>query len=216
MFAFDGKSAGLHCGSHVLMNSIDPGASSRGNHSGTVVVLASGGIDSTACIWFYLSRGSSVEALFIDYGQRSAKKEEEAVRNVAAHFQIKLRVFRCQLGEFGPGLVLGRNGFFLNLALVAMGTSFAIIAIGVHAGTSYFDCSQTFVREMQKLFDLQTDGLVQIGTPFIDWEKPAILHYCLVNGLPVDLTYSCENGQIQPCDCCLSCNDLKNFYAMAR
>lgn len=198
------------------MNSIAPRTATSQSRSPKVLVLASGGIDSSACISFYISQGALVEALFIDYGQRSKTNEENAVRNVAAHFQVRIRVVRCQLGEFGPGLVLGRNGFFLNAALVAMGTKCGVIAIGIHAGTSYVDCSPSFVREMQKVLDLQTDGLVQIGTPFLDWEKPQIWQYCMANAVPVELTYSCENGQIQPCDCCLSCKDLKELYAMAR
>jgi 7-cyano-7-deazaguanine synthase len=198
------------------MNSLIPRATLRQNQSAKVLVLASGGIDSSACISFYISRGATVEALFIDYGQLSKTNEENAVRNIAAHFQIKLQVIRCQLGEFGAGLIVGRNGFFLNAALVARGTSCGVIALGIHAGTSYVDCSPSFIGEMQKVFDLQTDGLVQIGTPFLNWEKPQILHYCITNSVPVDLTYSCENGQTQPCNHCLSCKDLKNIYAMAR
>lgn len=178
-------------------------------------MLASGGIDSTACIAFYISQGLPVEALFIDYGQLSAVNEEQAVSKVSAHFGIKLRVVQCRIGEFGPGLVLGRNGFFLNAALLTARIDFGVIAIGVHAGTTYVDCSTSFITEMQKLFDLQTDGLVQIGTPFLDWDKSRIWQYCKTNAVPVDLTYSCEQGQAQPCDSCLSCRDLKNFYAMA-
>jgi 7-cyano-7-deazaguanine synthase len=187
----------------------------RQSHAANVLVLASGGIDSTACIAFYISQSSPVEALFVDYGQLSAVKEEKAVNEISAHFGINLRVVRCPIGKFGPGMVLGRNGFLLSTALVAGGIDFAVIAIGVHAGTSYVDCSPSFIVEMQKLFDLQTDGLVQIGTPFLDWEKPRIWQYCKTKAVPVDLTYSCEQGQAQPCDGCLSCRDLKNFYAMA-
>jgi len=217
MFALDDKSGASHSAGKVhLVNSVAPGAATEQTHCAKVVVLASGGVDSAACISFYVSQNALVEALFIDYGQLSTTNEENAVRDIAAHFQIKLRVIRCRLGKFGRGLVLGRNGFFLNAALVAMGTSCGVIAVGIHAGTSYVDCSPSFVRDMQKVFDLQTDGLVQIGTPFLYWEKPTIYSYCLTNKVPLELTYSCENGQTQPCDCCLSCKDLKHFYAMAR
>jgi 7-cyano-7-deazaguanine synthase len=216
-FDLDHTSEVSHCpGKAHLMSSAAPRAATGQNHSAKVLVLASGGIDSSACISFYISHGAAVEALFIDYGQLSKTNEENAVFNIAAHFQIKLRVVRCNLGEFGAGVILGRNGFFLNAALVAAGTSCGVVAVGIHAGTSYADCSPSFVREMQKVFDLQTDGLVQIGAPFLNWEKLKIWHYCKTNAVPVELTYSCENGQSQPCDHCLSCTDLKCFYAMAR
>src|SRR5437773_2047606 len=128
------------------MDPIAPEAGYERMHSTNVLVLTSGGIDSAACISIYLSQGAVVEALFFDYGQRSKVNEEAAAQNITAHFQIRLRVVRCQLGAFGSGLIQGRNGFLLNAALVAMGKSHGVIAIGVHAGTSYVDCSPRFIQ----------------------------------------------------------------------
>ena len=42
------------------------------------IVLLSGGIDSMACIHFYLNQGYSIEALFCDYGQPASVREMES------------------------------------------------------------------------------------------------------------------------------------------
>jgi 7-cyano-7-deazaguanine synthase len=66
---------------------------------------------------------------------------------------------------------------------------------------------------MQKTFDLYTDGMVNISTPFIDWKKNEIYNYTKKNKIPVHLTYSCELGEKQPCGKCKSCKDLEYLYA---
>lgn len=57
-----------------------------------VCVLASGGIDSTACINFYLGRGYGVLPLFVRYGQPACAAEDRSVHAVCKHFGLRLRV----------------------------------------------------------------------------------------------------------------------------
>ena len=51
------------------------------------------------------------------------------------------------------GFVIGRNALFLFTALMESEETFDLIAIGVHAGTQYYDCSDSFLKLMQALFD---------------------------------------------------------------
>ena len=53
-------------------------------------VLLSGGIDSTACVAFYLQQGFQVRGLFVDYGQAANAHEASAVDAVAHHYAIPL------------------------------------------------------------------------------------------------------------------------------
>lgn len=184
--------------------------------SNNVLVLASGGIDSTACIAFYLSRQAAVEAVFFDYGQKAIQNERDAVRAVGNHFGISVREIDCSLGKFSSGLIRGRNLFLLGAALVSFAKAHGLIAIGVHAGTDYADCSTIFIQEIQRIFDLSTDGRVQVAAPFLSWDKTQIWDYCVTHKVPLELTYSCENGDAQPCGHCLSCKSLERLYAMAR
>jgi 7-cyano-7-deazaguanine synthase len=65
---------------------------------------------------------------------------------------------------------------------------------------------------MQSSFDLYTDGCIRIGVPFIKWNKRMIWDYCKTKKIPLEITYSCELGQDQPCGQCLSCKDLEALH----
>lgn len=179
-----------------------------GEHS--VRVLMSGGVDSTACVALYLTAGREVEGVFVDYGQAASRAEWDAAQRVAGYYGVPLRWLT--LGgsrEIGAGLITGRNGFLMFAALLDIGTSDGTIAIGVHAGTTYHDCSRAFIESMQSVINECSDGRVSLEAPFVDWFKFQIYDYAHQQGLPLHLTYSCEAGTSPPCGSCLSCNDVK-------
>jgi 7-cyano-7-deazaguanine synthase len=183
-------------------------------HEGNAWVLLSGGLDSSACVAFYKNLNFSVHGIFIDYGQIAAKRELSAARSISKYYDIPLHQLKWSgLNQKGAGLIVGRNAFLLMAALMELPLSSGILAIGIHAGTNYLDCSKSFVKEMQSLFDLYTGGCIQIGAPFIGCNKKDIWDYCISNDVPVQLTYSCEKGLKQPCGQCLSCKDLEVLYA---
>lgn len=180
-----------------------------------VSVLLSGGIDSTACLHFLLHRpGFRPEPLFVDYGQLSATRESQAASAIAKHYDVPLRAISCSgMGTTSAGLIIGRNAFLVFAALMAMGDQAGIIALGVHSGTPYWDCSQDFIRGAQSQLDAYADGRVQLSAPFLAWSKRDIWDYAIAQHIPLQLTYSCELGLDQPCGQCLSCQDLRAMHA---
>ena len=175
-----------------------------------VHVLMSGGVDSTACVAFYLAAGREVEGVFVDYGQAASMAESDAAQRVADYYGVPLR--RLMLGgsrEMSAGLITGRNGFLTFAALLDIGKSDGTISIGVHAGTTYHDCSSAFIESMQPVIKACSEGRVSLEAPFVDWFKFQIYDYAHLHGLPLHLTYSCEAGTSPPCGSCLSCNDVK-------
>jgi len=186
----------------------------QNQNSGMAWVLLSGGIDSSACVSFYMDQGFSTEGVFIDYGQIALPREIRAAESIAEYYGISLKKFKWSGGQQKKsGFISGRNAFLLSSALMELPQETGILAIGIHSGTTYQDCSISFVRKMQTLFDLYTHGRVQIGTPFLKWLKSDIWHYSKSRGVPLNLTYSCERGEEQPCGHCLSCRDLEALYA---
>ncbi|HTE54972.1 MAG TPA: 7-cyano-7-deazaguanine synthase [Kofleriaceae bacterium] len=176
--------------------------------NGGTLVLLSGGIDSCATLALYLRRSSAVSALFVDYGQAAAGQERAAVQRVAAHYDVALSMAECTgLGRLEAGYVRGRNALLLHMALASARFEIGQIAMGLHAGTPYADCSPTFVAEMQRGFDLYCDGQIRAVAPFIDQDKRGVVAFCREANVPMDLTYSCERGASPPCGTCLSCLD---------
>lgn len=177
-------------------------------------VLLSGGIDSSACVAFYLEQGFSVAGIFFDYGQIAMPREVRAAEAIAKHYCIPLtKLTWMGTQEKTSGLIRGRNALLLVGALMELPEDHGILSIGIHAGTSYQDCKGPFARKMQSLFDTYTRGRLQLGTPFLKWTKRDIWRYSRSKGVPLDLTYSCERGENQPCGLCLSCQDLEFLYA---
>ena len=177
-------------------------------------ILLSGGIDSTACLAYYIDQGYRVAPLFIDYGQASATKEEHAANSVSRHFRVPLRTIALTgMSRKGAGLIIGRNAFLLSTAALESRARAWVIGLGIHAGTKYSDCSASFVQRMQAIFDTYTGGALQIGAPFIRWRKADIWAFARLQRVPLHLTYSCEKGLSQPCGLCSSCSDLEALRA---
>ncbi len=176
--------------------------------SGSVVVLLSGGLDSAACASFYHSRRYEATALFVEYGQGALEQERRAARRIADHYGIRLSVVQISgLGPFSDGFIPGRNALLATAALSHVHARSTLVALGIHAGTSYADCSQAFVDAMQRLFDIYTGGRVRMACPFLEWTKAQLGVFCREAEVPVGMTYSCEAGGDPPCGVCLSCKD---------
>ena len=106
-----------------------------------VLVLSSGGIDSTACLSYYLSNGYSPYALWVDYGQVSKVPELKAVKAVTAHFSVPLKFIKVQgfqviLTKSGDEF-RGRNLLLASIGVCSFPFSHGLIAMGVHTGTNY-------------------------------------------------------------------------------
>ena len=177
------------------------------------MVLSSGGMDSTACIALFARQGIPLAGLFVDYGQSAVDAERRAALAVADHYSLRLHQTRWSGGmPKGAGLIRGRNAFLLLAGLMEVGASSGTIAIGLHAGTPYYDCSSTFISAMQVIFDGYADGAVRVSAPFLSWTKRQIWDFCRHERVPIALTHSCEEGPV-PCGRCLSCLDIEALRA---
>ena len=179
-----------------------------------VTVLLSGGIDSAALLEFYLRQQLKVRAVFVNFGQPAAKQEACAARAICDHYGVRLSVIAVKFdNDFFSGEITGRNAFLVFGAILTIGMQPGIISIGIHKGTPYYDCSDSFLKSIQNLVDGYAAGRIAIAAPFLDWTKPLILSFCRHVGVPFDLTYSCEMGGEHPCGRCLSCKDREALCA---
>ena len=174
----------------------------------TVEVLVSGGIDSAALLAFYTRQHFRVRALFVDFGQPAAKQEARATRAVCKHYGVQLSTVTVKCAAaFSPGEISGRNAFLVFAAMLARGAKPGIIAIGIHEGTPYYDCTEGFLKSIQTVVDGYAAGKIKVAAPFLNWGKQIIWEFCKKVGVPVNSTYSCEKGGVHPCGKCLSCKD---------
>ena len=178
-----------------------------------VLVLSSGGIDSTACINFYKKADFDVDCLFVDYGQLSNERELSSIKKIANHFKVEFKTVKIlSHSKYQRGEVLGRNAFLIFTALMNFRKKNGLVALGLHKGTPYYDSSNKFIEEIQEIVDKYSKGTVKINVPFIEFNKKEIYDYCIMEKIPLAYTYSCESGKKQPCGECSTCKDLVEIY----
>lgn len=182
----------------------------------SVLICCSGGIDSSALIHYYSRQHLAVTAILFDYGQ-SAYQEESKALDAIAHF-YNTRVLREGLRPAltSPnkknGELIGRNAIFILAALGYVGKSNSMISLGIHAGPpAYYDCSPRFVQHMQYLLDGYLAGAIVLDMPWLNFHKNDIVAWARTEGVPLDLTYSCQAGSAPPCGKCLSCLERKAY-----
>jgi 7-cyano-7-deazaguanine synthase len=177
---------------------------------GTAVLL-SGGIDSAVVLALLTARRPDASAIWIDYGQPAAAAERDASKAIASVYGTpwtELTVVGLAppiVGEFP-----GRNDVLVALAAAAApGRS---LAIGVHAGTSYADCSPSWVEEWQRLLAGEYLGVVRLFAPLVDLSKAQVYALAHTLSVPTAMTHSCE-ASAAPCGSCRSCADRRMLDA---
>jgi 7-cyano-7-deazaguanine synthase len=180
------------------------------DHESEALILMSGGVDSAACAHLLATRNLRVRGVFLDYGQAAVRPEKQAVQALTARMNMPLAIFSVHgAGPFSTGELGARNAFLIFSAIFLTRLSSGLVAIGIHAGTPYYDCSPSFLNSTSRLVADHFDGALAVVAPFITWSKDDVFQYFLSAGLPLDLTYSCEAGTETPCGRCASCRDRK-------
>ncbi len=199
-----------------------------------VLVLLSGGQDSTTCLYWAIDRFDSenVTTLSFDYGQRH-RIELECAAYIAKHAGVAHRCLPIDtfsaLGgdaltdsdivvapdnDASTGLpntfVPGRNLIFLTYAAaLAWQLEIGHIVTGV-AQTDYSgypDCREATIAALQQALRLGMESDVQIHTPLMHLSKKETVELARdLGGLDaMALTHTCYNGERPPCGECPAC-----------
>jgi len=194
-----------------------------------VIVLHSGGLDSTTCILLAKERGHDVSSLGIDYNQRNrieldfaAKQcqEYDIPRKIITvswdkpHRDIPLNRPLDQIGrDVSPAFLPGRNAVFLVLACAeasGLGADEVWIGVNTQDYSGYPDCRAEFVDAFRKMIELAIPGGAAIVAPLQDMSKPDIAKEAYRLGIRPGGTWSCyrpqeKDGTYAPCGECDAC-----------
>lgn len=209
------------------------------------VVLFSGGLDSSTCLWLARADGFLPRPLAVRYGQRHAVELQAAAR-VAAAAGVELKVVDLDLRAIGGSAltadlavpkegvgggipvtyVPARNTVLLALALGYAETLGAEdIYVGVNAVdySGYPDCRPAFVEAFERLANVATAAAVEgracmrIRAPLLHWSKAEIIRRGSALGVPYGLTHSCydPDAEGRACRRCDSCRLRAQGFADA-
>ena len=147
----------------------------------------------------------------MDYGQAAKNGEFNAVQALTAHFGVPLNIVEVQglrwfVKEKGDEL-RGRNLLLGSIGACTFLSSHGLIAMGIHQGTDYQDCSIEFQKEIDTVVRTISDGRLAMDFPFGELTKVDVAAFCKNREVPVHLTYSCLKGLIPPCGNCVGCQE---------
>ena len=190
-----------------------------------VVLILSGGLDSSTLLYKLLNEGNKVTALSFNYGQK-ASIEIERVAEICEMNDVPHFVFDIQnivdllsssltdkdndnVEEPRNTVVPSRNTILLELA-----TAFAISnekeevyygAIKADVG-DYPDTTPEFLKQINELNKVNNYEYIPVCAPFIDTDKKDVVKLALELGVPIEKTWSCYvNNDGTPCGECFSC-----------
>jgi 7-cyano-7-deazaguanine synthase len=199
------------------------------------IILLSGGLDSATTAAQAIADGYEAIALSIQYGQRHerellAAKQITSYLGIQEHF-----ILNVNLAQWGgsaltdatlavptdgvqPNLipityVPGRNTIFLAIALsLAEAKGATAIYLGINAVdySGYPDCRPEYLEAFQHLANLSSKAGLEgkapeLIAPLIHASKVDIVRQALRLGVPIQLTWSCYQGEAEPCGLCDSC-----------
>lgn len=208
-----------------------------------VVVLHSGGLDSTVLLYFVGASNPSVEiiSLGFEYGSRHNRKENEAAAEICHSLGVVCRMVQLvDLSMFRSSLLQSsdedipegyytdenmkstvvpfRNGILLSIAAgFAESRGASHVAYGAHAGDHYIypDCRPEFYFRMAGAIRLGTESAIELYAPFIDMKKDLIVSLGARLGVPFEKTWTCYKGGELHCGRCGSCVERKEAFVKA-
>jgi 7-cyano-7-deazaguanine synthase len=199
------------------------------------VVLLSGGLDSATTAAIAKTDGYEVIALSFRYGQRHERELTAASRIAEILEISQHHIVDINLGSWGgssltdrtmdlptdgidPDIipstyVPGRNTVFIAIALsLAEAQKASSIYLGINAVdySGYPDCRPEYLQTYQNLIALSSKvgiegNSIQLIAPLIRNSKIDIVKQAIALGVPINETWSCYQGDSEPCGVCDSC-----------
>lgn len=206
-----------------------------------VVLIYSGGLDSTVLLYSLLADGHEVFALSIDYGQRH-KRELESARKICSAVGVLHEVADCSGlqrllagssltsasvavpdGHYAEenmkqAIVPNRNMIMLSMAGGwALSQKCEAVAYAAHGGDHaiYPDCRHEFTEAVDKALRLADWEELYLWSPFVNRSKADIVRLGNELKVPFERTWSCYKGGRLHCGRCGTCVERREAFHLA-
>lgn len=191
----------------------------------SVILLASGGLDSTTVAYSLLAEGVDVFPVFFDYGQHCVEMEWNRVNEVLP--QTMRRPERFDISDIFRGsssrlikeadlwqdevsdddLYVPYRTMLFFAAAAARAQTMGVLEVFTgfidsnHA--KEIDCTAEFMNSLDGLID--SIGPVRFVSPFRYSSKTEVVQAAIRYGVPIGRTYSCQAASDFPCGACPNC-----------
>lgn len=207
-----------------------------------IVVIFSGGLDSTTLVYYLQEKGYNVHAISFNYGQKhlielqkariTAKKLNLQHKIVDMRFMkellgdssaltsdnVKVPNLQEVIGEAQPiTYVPNRNAMMLMIATAyaeAIGAEKVCFGAQAHDEYSgYWDTTMNFVEKINGVNKLNRAHQIKIIAPFVELSKSEEVIIGKELNIPYEDTITCYNGN--NCGTCPTCKDRIKAFAVA-
>ena len=192
----------------------------------TVLLLSSGGLDSTTVAYWLREKEVVIAPIFFDYGQHCVETEWATLQSVLPTGGV-LEPSRIDVSGIFRGspsrLIVEPNLWeehvsdedlyipYRTLLFFSIGAACAQTRglTEVYSGfinsnhAKEIDCSASFLNGLENL--AANIGPVKFQIPFRNWSKAEIVAEAERLGVPIGATYSCQLFSDTPCGACPNC-----------
>lgn len=201
-----------------------------------VVLILSGGLDSTTLLYYLLNKDKDVVCLTFNYGQKG-KKELECAKDICRELNVEHYVydissildilkFSSLIDEDNSKVEIPQDTVVpsRNTILLELATAFAItndckeVYYGAIKGDTidYQDTTPQFLKQINELNKVNNYKYIPVKAPFIDKEKFEVVKISLELNVPLEKTWSCYLGGDEPCGECFSCKSRIEAIEIAK
>lgn len=205
-----------------------------------IILILSGGLDSTTMLYHLIEQGNEVQAISFNYGQRHKVELEKAaatcsklkiphkiidisfikelVSNSALTSDMEVPEGHYADENMKNTVVPNRNMIMASIAIgYAVNLGYDAVALGVHSGDHaiYPDCRPEFIEKLNEVAKIANYTPVEILAPFLTMDKGDIATLGKSLGVDFSLTHTCYKGQETPCGVCGACVERQEAFEKA-
>lgn len=191
-----------------------------------IIVMMSGGLDSTVLFYQLLKTHTNITPVFINYGQHTAVKEYNTIKEILPEqyvSKVKYIDIKSVYSDSTSVLIKERNLWFdnvtekdmyvpyRNLVIFSVTVAYAqtVNIMKVYSAfiNTYYakeiDASTKFLNAINRL--MKDIGGISIILPFKKMSKLDVLELGIKLSVPVGKTFSCQINSMTPCGACPNC-----------
>lgn len=206
-----------------------------------LVLIYSGGLDSTVLLYHLRAEGHTVYTLSVNYGQRhrcELSHAEEICRQINVTHKVadlsSIQPLLAGSSLTSPEIEVAEGHYTedsmkstvvpnRNMILLAMATGYALsigaerVAYAAHSGDHaiYPDCRNEFADAMAEAIRLCDWKTAELIRPFVDWTKADIVRRGAELDVPFEKTWSCYKGKSVHCGRCGTCIERREAFDLA-
>lgn len=190
-----------------------------------VLLLLSGGMDSTTLAFWLKDQGYLVECIYFDFSQGSPNGERSSSISVARSLNANICILQSELQRESMESILKNlkdgTGIFMDVVILcimaqvyAFNLKIGKIFLGVVVDDVllYPSLQIEFFRLIENLGNYWMGNNIQILTPFLNEKKISVMNIGKNLNVPFEKTWSCSMNLNIHCGLCDSCLMRKKVF----